>query len=105
MELLKQEQWPGADLDAIPQSETMQQSSILIPALATVGPAEGSHAICAQGRVVLQRVLNRILEPPSTQIPAMLTDKRLDLAWPDAIPPYILYIGAKRCRVAKQRLA
>ena len=89
MELLKQEQWPGADLDAIPQSETMQQSSILIPALATVGPAEGSHAICAQGRVVLQRVLDRILEPPSKQIPAMLTDEGLDMAWLDVMPPYV----------------
>ena len=64
------------------------------------------HAIFAQGRVVLQRVLDRILEPPSKQVPAMLTDEGLDLAWLDAIPP--IRIGAKRCRVygmAKQRLA
>ena len=89
MELLKQEQWPGADLDAIPLSETIQQLSILISALAAVGPAEGNHAICAQGRVVLQRVLDRILEPPSKQVPAMLTDEGLDLAWLDAMPPYV----------------
>jgi len=63
LELLKQEQWPGADLDAIPRSETIQQLSIPISALAAVGPVEGNLAICAQGRAVLQRVLDRILEP------------------------------------------
>lgn len=89
MELLKQEQWPGANIDAIPRSETIQQLSILISALAAVGPAEGNHAICAQGKVVLQRVLDRILEPPPKQIPAVLTDEDLDLAWLDAMPPYV----------------
>lgn len=39
--------------------------------------------------MVLQLVLNRILEPPSKRIPAMLTDKRLDLAWPGAMSPYV----------------
>ena len=89
MELLKQEQWPGADLDAIPRSETIQQLSIPTSALAAVGPVEGNRAICAQGRAVLQRVLDRILEPPSKQIPAMLTDEGLDMAWLDAMPPYV----------------
>jgi hypothetical protein len=89
LELLKQEQWPGAAFDAVPRSETIQQLSILISALAAVGPAEGNHAICAQGKVVLQRVLDRILEPPSKQLPAILTDEGLDLAWLEAMPPHV----------------
>jgi len=89
LELLKQEQWPGADLNAVPRSETIQQLSILVSALAAVGPAEGNHAICAQGRVVLQRVLDRILEPASQQLAPVLGDEELDLAWLHAMPPYV----------------
>jgi len=90
LELLKEEQSPGAVFDfTIPRSETIQQLSILIPALAAVGPAEGNHAICAQGRMVLQRVLDRILEPPPRPDPTMITDQGLDVAWFDSMPPYV----------------
>jgi len=61
--------------------------SILIPALAAVGPAEGNHAICAQGKVVLQRMLDRILEPPPKQLPATTTDEGLGMDWLDAMAP------------------
>jgi hypothetical protein len=88
--LLKQEQSPGAVSDyTIPRSETIQQLSILIPALAAVGPTEGNHAICAQGRIVLQRVLDRILEPPPRPDPTMITDQGLDVAWFDSMPQYV----------------
>jgi len=91
LELLKQEQSPGAVVDPIPRSETIQQLSLLIPALAAIGPAEGNHAICAQGRVALQRVLDRILEPPPPKQPSASSslDEGLDMAWFDAMPPYI----------------
>jgi hypothetical protein len=90
LELLKQEQLPSDFSDyTIPRSDTIQQLSILIPALAAVGPAEGNHAICAQGRMVLQRVLDRILEPPPRSDPTMITDQEPDMAWFDAMPPYV----------------
>ena len=88
LELLKQEQSPCPVLEPIPRSETIQQLSILVPVLAAVGPAEGNHAICAQGRLVLQRMLDRILEPPPKQVNILPTDGELDLDWFDAMPPY-----------------
>ena len=89
LELLKQEQSPVAALDTIPRSETIQQLSLLIPTLAAVGPTEGNHAICAQGRVVLQRVLDRILDPPPKQVPVITNEEALDMAWFDAMPSYV----------------
>ena len=90
LELLKQEQSPCPVLDPMPRSETIQQLSILVPVLAAVGPAEGNYAICAQGRSVLQRMLNRILEPPPKQVNILPIDGELDLDldWFDAMPPY-----------------
>lgn len=37
---------------------------------------------------MLQRMLNRILEPPPKQIDTLPTDGELDLDWFDAMPPY-----------------
>lgn len=88
LELLKQEQSPCPVIDPIPRSETIQQLSILIPVLAAVGPAEGNYAICAKGRLVLQRMLDRILEPPPKQVNTLPVDGELDLDWLDAMPPY-----------------
>lgn len=90
LELLKQEQSPGVVLDQIPRSETIQQLSVLIPVLSAVGPAEGNHAICAQGRVVLQRMLDQILEPPPKQVDTSLDSGRQDLDWFDAVPPFVV---------------
>lgn len=91
LELLKQEQLSGPILNPIPRSETIQRLSILIPVLAAVGPAEGNYAICAQGKLVLQRMLDRILEPPPKQVDTLPTiDGELDLDWFDAMPPYAM---------------
>jgi hypothetical protein len=57
--------------------------------LAAVGPAEANHAICAQGKLVLQRMLNRILEPPPKQVLTIPTDEGLDLDWFDSMPPHM----------------
>ena len=89
LELLKQEQSLDTVLDPIPRSETIQQLSVLIPVLAAVGPAEGNHAICAQGRVVLQRMLDQILEPQPEQVPGILTDEALNLDWLNDMPPHV----------------
>jgi hypothetical protein len=64
--------------------------SVLIPVLSAVGPAEGNHAICAQGRVVLQRMLDQILEPPPKQVDTSLDSGRQDLDWFDAVPPFVV---------------
>ena len=88
LELLKQEQSSGPVLDPIPRSETIQQLSILVPVLAAIGPTEANHTICAQGRLVLQRMLDRILEPPPKHVDTLPTDGELDLDWFNAMPPY-----------------
>lgn len=64
IELLKQEQ-RGVYLtsDILPRSETIQDLSVFISALAAVGPGEGNHAICNQGRRALKRLLDKILSP------------------------------------------
>lgn len=87
--MLKEEQLPATTFEAVPRSETIQQLSILIAALAAVGPAEGNHAICAQGRVALQRMLERILEPPPKHAAAIPVDEGFDVDWLDAMPPYV----------------
>jgi hypothetical protein len=89
LELLKQEQSPDKAFNTIPRSETIQHLSILIPALAAVGPTEGYHAICAQGKVILQRMLDRILEPPPMPTPVISADEGLGIDWLDIMPPYV----------------
>ena len=61
--MLKQEQSRSYTPDILPRSKTIQDLSVFISALAAVGPGEGNHAICNQGRKVLERILDRILSP------------------------------------------
>lgn len=63
IELLKQEQSRQYTPDVLPRSETIQDLSVFISALAAVGPGEGNHAICNQGRRALKRLLDKILSP------------------------------------------
>ncbi|KAK3717656.1 hypothetical protein LTR37_005723 [Vermiconidia calcicola] len=63
IELLKQEQSRIYTPDILPRSETIQDLSVFISSLATVGPGEGNFFICNQGRRALKRVLDQILSP------------------------------------------
>ena len=63
IELLKQQQSRMYTPDLLPRSETIQDLSVFISALATVGPGEGNFSICNQGRRALKRVLDQILSP------------------------------------------
>jgi hypothetical protein len=63
IELLKQEQSRHYTLDVLPRSETIQDLSVFISALAAVGPGEGNFSICNQGKKSLKRVLDQILSP------------------------------------------
>ena len=63
IELLKQQQNRMYTPDILPRSETIQDLSDFISALAAVGPGEGNFSICNQGRRALKRVLDQILSP------------------------------------------
>lgn len=65
IELLKQEQSRAYTSDILPRSETIQDLSVFISALASVEPGEGNFAVCNQGRKALKRVLDQILSPNS----------------------------------------
>lgn len=70
IDLLKQEQSRQYTPDLLPRSETIQNLSVFISALAAVGPGEGNHAICNQGGRALKRLLDKVLSPepvPSRQ--------------------------------------
>ncbi|KAF2764215.1 hypothetical protein EJ03DRAFT_34892 [Teratosphaeria nubilosa] len=68
IELLKQEQSRQYTLDVLPRSETIQDLSVFISALAAVGPGEGNFSVCNQGRKSLKRVLDQILSPQSAPV-------------------------------------
>lgn len=70
IELLKQEQSKQYTPDILPRSETVQDLSVFVSALAAVGPGEGNFFICNQGRRALKRVLDQILSPHPAPIPA-----------------------------------
>lgn len=63
VELLTQERTRQWTPDLLPRSETIQDLSVFISALAAVGPGEGNFYICNQGRRALSRVLDQILSP------------------------------------------
>ena len=63
IELLKQEQSRLYTPDILPRSETIQDLSVFISALAAIGPGEGNYSICNQGRRALKKVLDQILSP------------------------------------------
>lgn len=63
IELLRQEQSQNYNSELLPRSQTIQDLSVFISALSTVGPEEGNHGICNQGRRALKRVLDQILSP------------------------------------------
>lgn len=68
IELLKQEQSRQYTFDILPRSETIQDLSVFISALSSVGPGEGNFSVCNQGRKSLKRVLDQILSPPLAPI-------------------------------------
>ena len=70
VEMLKQEQTKQYTPDVLPRSETVQDLSVFISALAAVGPGEGNFSICDQGRRALKRVLDQILSPSNPPAPA-----------------------------------
>lgn len=63
VEMLKQEQTKQYTPDILNRSETVQDLSVFISALAAVGPGEGNFSICDQGRRALKKVLDQILSP------------------------------------------
>ncbi|EME44985.1 hypothetical protein DOTSEDRAFT_70886 [Dothistroma septosporum NZE10] len=63
VEMLKQEQTKQYTPDILNRSETVQDLSIFISALAAVGPGEGNFTIADQGRRALKKVLDQILSP------------------------------------------
>ena len=63
VELLTQGRTGQYTTDILPRSETIQDLSVFISALAAVGPGEGNFSICSQGRKTLTRVLDQILSP------------------------------------------
>ncbi|CAK4031034.1 hypothetical protein AC578_3278 [Lecanosticta acicola] len=69
VEMLKQEQTKQYTPDVLPRSETVQDLSVFISALAAVGPGEGNFSICDQGRRALKRVLDQILSPSQHPAP------------------------------------
>ncbi|EME84636.1 uncharacterized protein MYCFIDRAFT_203102 [Pseudocercospora fijiensis CIRAD86] len=63
VELLIESQTRQYAPEVLPRSETIQDLSVFISALGSVGPGEGNHSICNQGRKALARVLDQILSP------------------------------------------
>ena len=78
IELLKQEQSRVFTPDLLPRSETIQDLSVFISALGTVGPGEGNYSICNQGRRALRRVLDQILSPNQPALPGSAEPAPLD---------------------------
>ena len=69
VELLKQEQTRHYTPDLLPRSETIQDLSVFVSSLASVGPGEGNFSICNQGRRALRKVLDQILSPHNSAVP------------------------------------
>ncbi|KAI6085201.1 hypothetical protein F4821DRAFT_154404 [Hypoxylon rubiginosum] len=66
VELLKQEQLPVYPKEPLlPRSQTIQDLSVFAARLGAIDPADGSFAICDQGRKVITHILDRILSPPA----------------------------------------
>lgn len=66
VELLKQEQLPVYPKEPLlPRSQTIQDLSVFAARLGAIDPADGSFAICDQGRKVISHILDRILNPPT----------------------------------------
>lgn len=63
IEMLKQEQLRQYTPDILPRSETIQDLSVFISALSSVGPGEGNYRVCKQGHRALARILDQILSP------------------------------------------
>ncbi|KAF7196321.1 hypothetical protein HII31_02388, partial [Pseudocercospora fuligena] len=63
VELLIESQTRQYAPEVLPRSETIQDLSVFISALGSVGPGEGNYSICNQGRKALARVLDQILSP------------------------------------------
>ncbi|KAI6866253.1 hypothetical protein KC318_g16492 [Hortaea werneckii] len=73
IEMLKQEQLRQYTPDILPRSETIQDLSVFISALSSVGPGEGNYRVCKQGHRALKRILDQILSPHT---PAMAANEQ-----------------------------
>ncbi|KAI7540078.1 hypothetical protein KC331_g9375 [Hortaea werneckii] len=73
IEMLKQEQLRQYTPDILPRSETIQDLSVFISALSSVGPGEGNYRVCKQGHRALKRILDQILSP---HMPAMAANEQ-----------------------------
>ena len=65
VEMLRQEQTREYTQN-LPRSKVIQDLSVFVSALATVGPGEGNYAICHHGQKILERILDKILSQPAT---------------------------------------
>lgn len=69
IELLKQEQSRIYSPDLLPRSETIQDLSVFISALAAVPSGEGNFSICQQGHRALKKILDQVLAPSHQPLP------------------------------------
>lgn len=60
IEMLKRDQLNDL-YDTFPRSETLQQLSILVPALEAVRPDEGNYKLCTMGLNAIRKVLDQLL--------------------------------------------
>lgn len=66
--MLKQENTQQYNPNLLPRSETIQDLSVFISALAAIEPnatGGGNYAICNKAKKVLKRVMDKILSPPT----------------------------------------
>jgi hypothetical protein len=63
VELLRQERNPGASVNPLPRSDTIQDLSVLVACLGTVRPGATSYNICERGRRFLKQILDTVLSP------------------------------------------
>ncbi|KXT13365.1 hypothetical protein AC579_2946 [Pseudocercospora musae] len=69
IEMLKRDQ-SNDPCDTFPRSETLQQLSVLVPALEAVRPDEGNYKLCTMGLNAIRKVLDQLLsKPPGRSIP------------------------------------
>lgn len=68
MEMLRRDQM-NDPADNFPRSETIQQLTVLVPALEAVRPDEGNYSICSMGLNAIRKVLDRLIAEPQCPIP------------------------------------
>lgn len=64
IELLKQEMLPSYPEDPLlPRSQTIQELAVFAARLGAVDPSDGCYGMCEQGKKVITKILDRILNP------------------------------------------